>query len=757
MRIAMAPSKLSQKWVTKDITWERFVEGLRTPKRTGETFAEYEQMPREERDKRKGAAGGFVGGSIEGGRRIKGAVTERCLVTLDADEGKCDWENAAKAFPHALLLYSTHSHTREHPRLRWVVPLKESVTAEEYVTLSRLVGDRLGITETLDKSTYQAERMMYFPTASEDGEYVFYTQDGDFLDGKAMLAAYKAEEETQKETVIREELTSLGDPGAKEGVVGAFCRAYPLERAIVEFLPTVYRKEQNGRYTYTSGTGTAGAVVYGNYLYSNHGTDPAGGKLCHAFDLVRIHRFGSGKDSFRRMCEFAMEDERVRSLMGSAAWESALRRNSHGEAESTIENVRLILRSDEKLTGLFGENRFSARVVLRRSPPWRSAMGGDVWTDADDAGLRWYMEEHWGIKLRGVIQDAWQLTAAENAFHPVREYLEHLTWDGTARLSTMLVRHLGAEDTEYVRTVTVKWMCAAVARIFTPGVKFDNMLVLVGQQGIGKSTLASTLSRGWFSDSLQKLEGKDAYEGLMGVWIVELAELAAAKRSETETIKNFISKREDTFRPAYARHNIVYPRQCVFYGTTNDPDFLKDKSGNRRYWPVWVTGGGNVAEELKSEVDQLWAEAVHRLREGETLWLDTEELRGLAAAQQERFTAQDDLTGDIEEYLNRPIPEKWETLTIEERRDFVQGRSSLSTVPCVRRRDSVSIMEIRMELLGEERLSIGRNDALSRRIGDIMNHLHGWKRAEVRRRCGPYGLQRSYLRRSSEQVEQVNL
>lgn len=755
MRIAMAPSKLSQKWVTKDISWERFVEGLRTPKRTGETFAEYEQMTREERDKRKGAAGGFVGGGIEGGRRIKGAITERCMVTLDADEGKCDWENVAKAFPYAMLLYSTHSHTAEHPRLRWVVPLKECVTAEEYVTLAKLVGDKLGITETLDKSTYQAERMMYFPTASEDGEYVFHAQNGDFLDGKAMLAAHKAEEETKKETAIREELTALGDPGAKEGVVGAFCRAYTLERAMAQFLPTVYRREANGRYTFVPGTGTAGAVVYGNYLYSNHGTDPARGKLLHAFDLVRIHRFGSGRDSFQRMCEFAMEQEEVRGLMGSAAWESALRRDKHGEVESTIENVRLILRSDENLRGLFGENRFSARVVLRRSPPWRSARDGDVWTDGDDAGLRWYMEEHWGIKARGVIQDAWSIVCGERAFHPVREYLESLTWDGEERLSTMLVRHLGAEDNEYVRTVTRKWMCAAVARIFTPGVKFDTMLVLVGQQGIGKSTLASTLSKGWFSDSLQKLEGKDAYEGLMGVWIVELAELAAAKRSDVESIKNFISKREDTFRPAYGRHNIVCPRQCVFYGTTNDPDFLKDKSGNRRFWPVWVTGRGNGAEELKGEVDQLWAEAVHRLRSGETLWLDTEELRGLAAAEQERFTAQDDLAGDIEEYLNRPIPEKWESLTIEERRDFVQGRSSLSTVPCFRRRDSVSVLEIRMELLGEERVSIGRNDALSRRIGDIMNHLPGWERGEKRISCGAYGKQRAYLR-TSGQVGQVN-
>lgn len=756
MRIAMAPSKLSQKWITKDISWERFVEGLRTPRRTGETFEAYQQMTREERDKRKGAAGGFVGGGIEGGRRIKGAVTERCMVTLDADEGKCDWENVAKAFPYAMLLYSTHSHTRENPRLRWLIPLRESVTAEEYVPLAKLVGERLGITATLDKSTYQAERMMYFPTASEDGEYVFYEQAGDFVDGKAMLASHKAQEAEKRETAIREELTTLGDPGAKEGVVGAFCRAYPLERAIAEFLPAVYRREPNGRYTFVPGSGTAGAVVYGHYLYSNHGTDPARGKLCHAFDLVRIHRFGSGKDSFQRMCEFAMGQEEVRSLMGSAAWESSLRRGKHGEVESTIENARLILRSDENLMGLFGENRFSARVVLRRSPPWRGAKDGEVWTDSDDAGLRWYMEERWGIKARGVIQDAWSLVCGENAFHPVREYLEGLRWDGEERLSTMLVRHLGAEDTDYVRTVTVKWMCAAVARIFEPGVKFDNMLVLVGQQGIGKSTLASVLSRGWFSDSLQKLEGKDAYEGLMGVWIVELAELAAAKRSDVESIKNFISKREDTFRPAYARHNIVYPRQCVFYGTTNDPDFLKDKSGNRRFWPVWVTGKENIAESLTPEVDQLWAEAVHRLRQGERLWLDTEALQTVARNEQERFTAQDDLTGEIEEYLNRPIPEKWESLTIEERRDFVQGRSSLSTVPCFRRRDSVSILEIRMELLGEERVSIGRNDALSRRIGDIMNHLPGWARAESRIPCGPYGRQRGYLRDNGT-VGTVNL
>jgi hypothetical protein len=231
------------------------------------------------------------------------------------------------------------------------------------------------------------------------------------------------------------------------------------------------------------------------------------------------------------------------------------------------------------------------------------------------------------------------------------------------------------------------------------------------------------------------------------VWIVELAELAATKRSETETIKNFISKAEDTYRPAYGRHTVVYPRQCLFYGTTNDPDFLKDKSGNRRFWPIAVDGFDNGRLlGLEAEVDQLWAEAVIRWRAGETLWMDDETLMQAAREAQDRFTIGDDLAGQVVEYLDVKLPRGWDDLPVEERVAYIHGRSTLELGACDVVRQEVSIIEIRMELLGETREGIGRNDAMSRRIGDIMNHLPGWKRTGKMRRRGAYGPQRVYRR-----------
>lgn len=814
MKIATAGSKSSKRWRTQDISWTDLLARLRTPLRTGETMAEYRRMSKEDRDRQKGAAGGFVGGAMQGGRRVAGAVYERWLITLDADEaGTGDWEDAQCLWDNALAVYSTHSHEAEKPRLRWVIPLRRAVSREEYEPVARRAAEMLGIIETLDASTYQPERLMYWPTAAQDGEYLFGEMEGPFLDPDAVLASYGPGEAwkdvsswpiaSREQEIVRREVRKAEDPTAKRGIIGAFCRTYSVPDAIDEFLDDIYAEAGQGRYTYLPGSTSAGAVLYGDglWLYSNHATDPAWGQLCNAFDLVRIHRYGEmdeGREgvevtklpSYKAMSEMAAGLDEVKMTlaqermdranedfadMGGAPgaekgdgegdnshekcdeWQTRLKVNHKtGEADPTIENALLIIQNDPRLRGTFATNEFSARPVLRRDVPWRprgsvrDTRNGEPWADTDDAGLRLYLESVWNLKARQAIQDAWSIECGRQAFHPVREYLESLVWDGTDRLDTMLIRWMGAEDTEFNRAAARKWMCAAVARIYEPGRKFDNMLVLVGQQGIGKSSLARALSRGWFTDSIQRLDGKDAYESLRGVWIVELAELAATKRSETETIKNFISKAEDTYRPAYGRHTVVFPRQCLFYGTTNDPDFLKDKSGNRRFWPVEVSGFDNGRlQGLEEEVGQLWAEAVVRYRAGESLWMDNATLMQAAAEAQDRFTIADDMVGSILEYLDKPLPRGWDTLPVEERVAYIQGRSTLELGPCDVRRDVVSIVEVRMEMLGEDRREIGRNDMMSRRIGDILNNLPGWTRGKSRVRRGAYGPQRVYSRDGS--------
>ena len=835
MKIATAGSRTSRRWKTIDVSWDWLLERLRTPKRTGETMREYRSMSRDEQSARKDV-GGFVGGALSGGRRTAAAVTERWLVTLDADAASPgDWDNFTALWDCRACLYSTHSHTPEAPRLRWVIPLRRAVTPEEYPAVARKVAEWIDI-EQMDPTTYQPERLMYWPSCPEDGEYVFREQDGPVLDPDSVLAEYGAggawrdaslwpisEKET---TVVLREARRQGDPETKPGIVGKFCRAFDIDAAIERFLPGVYipceLPSGQPRYTYVAGSSSGGAVVYedGKFLYSHHATDPAGGMLCNAFDLVRVHKFGemdadcqqqeiTRRPSYQAMCAFVTGDEACRRAflaehlaeadadfadMGALAkpggtqagtpeqtaaggqadagagaqthtaartpapahaheetpddaWLTELGVNRKtGEADSTITNAALILRNDPRLRGAFAINQFSMRPVVRRDLPWRRAKDGDLWEDADDANLLLYMEQTWRLVGENKIRNAWTVVANENAYHPVREYLDGLCWDGTERLDTLLVRYMGAEDTPYTRAVTRKWMTAAVKRMYQPGCKFDAMLVLVGAQGIGKSRLAAILSRGWFTDSLTCMDGKEAYEAIRGSWIIEVAELAAARRSEQEAQKKFISSQVDTYRPAYGRNVVSLPRQCVFYGSTNDMEPLKDDTGARRYWPVLCAGvnhGQHIG--LEEEVDQLWAEAVVRYRAGETLWLDDRAVAEEAQAAQEMMTVQDTALGELMEYLDTLLPDNWESRTPEERRAYIWGDTLDDHAAATHLRTCVSAVEVRVELLGEPRVTFKR-DPVSAGILSALNRAPGWTKGKKRIRIRGYGAQWVYYR-----------
>jgi predicted P-loop ATPase len=354
------------------------------------------------------------------------------------------------------------------------------------------------------------------------------------------------------------------------------------------------------------------------------------------------------------------------------------------------------------------------------------------------------MERNYGITGKEKILDGVETTAKAHSFHPIREYLQATDWDGVKRAETLLIRYMGAEDTEYTRAVTRKTLVAAVARVFRPGIKFDYMLTIRGVQGIGKSSLLDRLAGDWFSDSFRTVDGKEAYEQVRRAWIIEVGELAGLKKAEVESIKLFISKREDQYRPAYGRQVEVFPRQCIFIGTTNEIEFLRDSTGGRRYWVVDTPNSKNRAnfrEELTDKVvAQIWAEAYHYYTQGEALYLP-DELEAEAARIQAAYAETDDRAGMVQAYLDRLLPDGWEEKDLYDRREWLQ-----SDAEGTRPRDKVCRMEIWCEVFGNQP---GKIDRFEGKAIHTMLEAAGWRYASTRT-FGSYGRQRAYVRAVSE-------
>jgi predicted P-loop ATPase len=744
--------------------------------RTPETVAEYRQMGREQQSDLKDV-GGFVGGYCNEGNRSD--IRHRSLLCLDADYATTGlWEDWSLLFGNAGAVYSTHKHTPEKPRLRLVVPLARNVSPEEYQAIGRRVADMLGI-DQFDDTSYQPQRMMYWPSASQDGEYIFQYTDGAFLDPDTILASYHDWRDVSSwpmssrvAEVIKKTATKQKDPLEKPGLVGAFCRAYSIEEAIAEFVP-VYQPCDDGRYTYTEGSTASGVVTYdGKFSYSHHATDPASMQLCNAWDLVRLHSFAhldedvdptkpvTSRPSYKAMAELAAADERVKVQIvtdrmeesrdafaedvevADDDWKKKLRLTEKGTIASTIENVVTILNGDPALVGRLGFNEMSHNIVVLSALPWRKDANERVWTDADDADLRYYLERIYGLSGKDKIFDAVNVVAMANKFHPVRDYLDSCEWDGVPRLSTVLVDYLGAEDNIYTRTVTRKALVAAVARIYRPGCKFDYMLTLRGRQGLGKSALIAKLGGKWFSDTFSTIQGKESYEQLSGVWIMEVGELAGLKKAEVESIKQYISKQTDRFRPAYGRRTQDFPRQCIFIASTNETQFLRDSTGNRRYWVVDTpnTPALDMWEDLTPEMVRLiWGEAVACYRKGETLFLPPE-IEAVAREVQETYSEENPKVGIVAQYLERLLPADWDDRDPYSRRTWLEGEE-LGTV----QRDKVCTMELWTEALGQNPDKLDRYAI--KEVREIMEKLPEWRhQGNGKTTIKPYGRQRYYKR-----------
>lgn len=794
--IATGVSRNTKIWKNTKITWAELIKRFEQTQRTSETQGEFKNMTKAQQDSIKDV-GGFVGGRLKNGTRKNGYVEARSLLTLDADFADEDFCESIDMFAeYTYCIYSTHKHTSEKPRLRLIIPLSRECSADEYEAVARKIAENIGI-DMFDDTTYQPQRLMYYPSTSIDGEYVFKHCENKPLDVDRVLAMYDNWQDVTQwpcssRTVKTKErlLKKQEDPTAKNGIIGAFCRTYDIYSAIANFLPEVYTKcVQPDRYTYANGSTAAGLVVYddGKFAYSNHATDPISGQLCNAFDLVRIHLFGDKDDdakdgtptvkmpSYMAMQNFAAHNDNVRKLMHkertascvedfrgmvvedeeSTDWILELECDSKNNNLPTIDNCLKILKNDKRLKGRIACNVFTQRHTATGFLPWSGEDGEREWTDTDDAGLRHYIESVYGIKNRSAVADAWSLVSKSNEYNPVLDYLKALEWDGKKRIETLFIEYLGAEDSAYVRAVTRKMLVAAVARIFIPGIKYDSIVVLVGPQGIGKSHIIRRISKNWFSDTLTTVQGKEAYEQLQGFWIIEIAELSALKKSEIEAIKHFTTKSEDAYRAAYAHHTETRKRQCIFVGTTNRQEFLRDETGNRRFLPIDVNPKKAVKDmftELTDyEVDQLWAEAVQIYCGGEKIYMDTDILRELSEKEQNAHFEESPLTGEVIRYLDTLLPENWADMGLSDRRLFLSGNDFGVQPKGTVRREKVCPLEIWCEAFGGEKKDF--NYQRCKEIKDIIVHIGGWEIARTNLRFGIlYGTQRGFQRVTVDKV-----
>lgn len=465
--ISTGNSRMEKHWNGREMELEEFAQRISTTIRTSETVEQYRKLSKAKQDGIKDV-GGFVLGKLKGGRRKKDCVIFRSGLTLDMDYATADIpEQIEMFFDFRCLIYSTHKHTPEHPRLRLIIPISRNVSPDEYTAVARKVAEEIGM-ELFDDTTYEPSRLMYWPSTSSDGEFVFRDIEGEILNPDTILAKYRDWKDSsewpvssRQQSVVQREMKKQADPLAKDGVVGAFCRTYSIEDAVAAFLSDVYQPSaMPGRYDYIPADSQAGVVVYeGKFAYSHHATDPACGKLMNAFDMVRIHKFGeldakSAEDgestklpSFKAMSEFAVKDEKVKlqlakereesakmEFQSEKEWQSALELDRQGKVKDTLDNLVLAIRNDGKLQSI-AFNLHRDGMDAGDGLPWKQIKPG--WNDSDFASLKVYLNKGYGIYAPSKTKDALLAVASERAYHPVKEYLDRLPeWDGVERMDT---------------------------------------------------------------------------------------------------------------------------------------------------------------------------------------------------------------------------------------------------------------------------------------------------------------------------------
>lgn len=746
-----APKRNSRNWTLRSITWEGVLEMLKNP-------ADHKEC------------GNYLMGKLRGTRRNKDTVVSRGILALDSDGAPEDFIDLLKNYlgETTFAAHTTFSSTPQERHWRALIPLSRDVTPAEYRAAVDLIMDGVG-REFFDSGSHEPERYMFRPAAQDPKNYQHISVEGKLLNPDEFLKGLE-EEILGKESMGRG--TRKRDPRTLGGAAGAFNRVFDFDEAIEEYdLPYEWVDAQ--RWILVGSSSEPGLQRFDGDLFvqSYHENDPALGEVCSAFDLVRLHRFkhldAKAKPntpvhklpSHQAMEELAIKNKKVQEeVMGddfsdeipddaSDLWTDKIRLNPKtGIPLDVSKNWELIRDNDSVLLGI-SENVLSLAIETKTDFPWRGESMNSTLTPADWFELQNHIENTYRIRpakeqLRNMVLTRGQ----RNSFNPVLEYLSKLEWDGVERLETCLP---GVKPTSYSRMVARKCLAAAVARAYEPGIKWDHILVLQGGEGIGKTGWIDAMARG-FKTTLGRLDSKDTLLSAHQAWIVTADEGHVFRQSESEALKEFMTRTHDEFRRPYAEETLSYPRRFVVWSTTNDKSFLRDEDGNRRYLPVQCEYEVSLDSLTDEYVGQIWAEAKHVwFNEREPLFLDRKETT-VAKDVQREFTEDTGEMGEILMYLERLVPKNWGRMSVEERKEWIRESEASDSFA---EKGTKRIMRVCSKQIAEE-TSISRTGGPRigdlRRITFILDKLPGWTRAKGRPYGPVYGQQIWFERNTTE-------
>lgn len=646
--IYTAGGRTAKQWKRTPTTISEFVKRLEMSQELPCTRTEYLTKKKTEQDRLKDI-GGYVLGELQDGHRRNGCVINRCAVVLDLDNLPAgsteDVTRRVCGLGVAAVIHSTAKHAPEAPRLRVIVFLNRPISADEYSPIVRRLAQLIQPEMSwFDHTTAEATRLMYWATHCSDITPVFCAFDGGgLLDADDILAQYQDWRDVSewprftRESRPEKLAAKQGDPLEKPGVVGAFCRTYDIRAAMDRFLPGVYDPCDLGedRFTFTGGSTAGGAVLYdgGKFLYSHHATDPCSGKLVNAFDLVRLHLFGDQDDdakpdtpvnklpSYLSMTEFARRQPEVIALENEERG-AGIAQDFGGLCSSDRKDFACFLGSlkGEQLTAsviadLLGKLGIAVRM---------NVISGE--TEIIGAPQSWSFEstvnnlpvylKDWlkraGAKgvSKDAICDCLALIGDEQRYNPVMQMLYAFSWDGVDRLQAVY-EILGISGDQLSMVLVKKWMWQSVAlahNVLRSPFGADGVLTTIGAQGIGKTSFFRWLSYdpNWFREGVAlNFAVKDSLINALGAWICELGELGSTLKRDIDQIKAFLLSTSDNIRRPYARNAEMRPRYTSFCATVNDEDFLKDETGNRRFWTVPVS---RIDLERMRGYDRLWVQ-----------------------------------------------------------------------------------------------------------------------------------------------------